>query len=108
MGDKLLPKVLDADGVPYKIDDEVWNIETGEAYRVIGLPRSDAYQSIEVENIESGFKTGYDPNRLTHREPDSLEKLRDDLDSFMRDCSINADKVDEFTGRLTALMERGA
>lgn len=39
---------------------------------------------------------------------DSLEKLRDDIDCYMRDCALDTDTIDEFERRFTALIERGA
>lgn len=42
----------------------------------------------------------------THQEVDSLEKLRDDIDCYMRDCALDTDTIDEFERRFTALIER--
>ncbi len=93
--------VLDADGVSMGEGDTVWDIKSGNKFNVQCL---DPFKVVGFGGISS---TWFRPEEFTHREPDSLEKLLDDLDAFMRDCSINADKVDEFCDRLTALMERG-
>lgn len=95
------PKALDAGGVEIAEGDTVWDIKSGNKFNVQCL---DPFKVVGFGGISS---TWFRPEEFTHRKPDSLEKLRDDLDAFMRDCSINADKVDEFCDRLTALMERG-
>lgn len=112
------PKALDADGVEIADDDVVYLLGDTRRLKVADPHAVDDCGDpvVECVVIDDGRGAGDYPDadvvackasELTHREPDSLEKLRDDLDAFMRDCSINADKVDEFCDRLTALMERG-
>lgn len=101
--------VFDAEGVRICKGDTVWHKGTGDKFTVIGLPSPGCYQSVQVEDFLSGFKTGYDPDRLTHSEPDSLEKLRDDMKAFgevAADCDSSC--CIEYADRLTALIERGA
>lgn len=104
------PKVLDADGVEIKVGDTVWHKEMGIRFLVTKLPTPDYYSSVEVKTTEHPiYTTGYDPNLLTHREPDSLEKLRDDIDMYVRNgWNISQPKAEEFANRLTAIMERDA
>lgn len=163
-------KVLDADGVEIKVGDAVWNINNGCEHEVIGLPKADCYQSVEIRNVETGSKGGIDANllthekhvfdaegvrirkgdtvwhvcgsnpwkvvsvdsrgvfvrdevlpdgeggsmfggySLTHKEPDSLEKLRDDvsrtLDKSQAVFPCGRQGLEEIRDRLTALMER--
>lgn len=92
------PKVLDADGVEIKVGDTVWHKEMGIKFLVTKLPTPI-------------YTTGYNPNLLTHREPDSLKKAVNDLGellNFPMCDDIKLDKVEEVYNRLTALVERGA
>lgn len=105
------PKVLDADGVEIKVGDVVW---------MKGVPKGVPNEPL----IVSGFKDdrvlmsfhnetslGYLPDKLTHREPDSLKKAVDDLGellNFPMCDDIKLDKVEEVYNRLTSLVERDA
>ena len=74
--------VLDADGVPIKVGDTVY--EVGENYPpfIVGrLPEPGAYRSVRVV-YPSGAFTFLDPERLTHTKlapPDSWERLEEDV-----------------------------
>ena len=49
------------------------------------------------------------PSQVTHREPDSLEKLRASIKAVSTvACGASKGEVKEWADRLTALMERGA
>lgn len=86
------PKVYDADGVEINVGDTVWC-------------RWERYPH-EVEIVKPHYVRTTDghqfphPEDLTHKEPDSLEKLRDD---------IWCDKGShlQWAARLSALIERG-
>lgn len=104
------PKVLDADGVPIEIGDTVWHVDSGEeltvdefANRGLGLVKCSD-EDLACED--------FDACKLTHREPDSLRKMRDDIAAYSADMaepgSILEDALDGWADRLTALMERGA
>lgn len=98
-----LPKILDADGVEIKVGDTVWHINgTGAPWTVedvqengIGLMDSD-----DIGDFRPPF-------RLTHKEPDSLEKLRDDISDY-RPKDVFISDLESWVRRLTALIERGA
>lgn len=90
------PKALDADGVEIKVGDTVWKID-GNA------------DSFEVKEIDGSFLALYqgqsfiswtNKSYLTHKEPDSLDKVIDDL---RNNGTIYARR---FADRLTALIER--
>ena len=51
---------------------------------------------------------GFEPSDLTSREPDSLEKLRDDMREAMASSPDAMFMDSRWVDRLTALMERGA
>ena len=100
--------VLDADGVPIKVGDTVY--EVGENYPpfiVDRLPEPGAYRSVKV-TYPSGAFTFLDPERLTHTEPeppDSWERLEEDaanLDEMPCDYSAK-----DLVRRARALAERG-
>lgn len=113
------PKVLDADGVPTKKGETVWY---APAYAT--KDNAGPWKVLEVQGCDSvligrGYLPGEDdymetvsgeaPDILTHREPDSLEKLRDDIDMYVRNgWNISQPKAEEFANRLTAIMERDA
>lgn len=64
--------VLDADGVPIRVGDTVWDVKTGKGYEVVGVNHDEMTVSVKVD----GFK--YDlPSieHLTHREPDTQERI---------------------------------
>ncbi len=96
-------KALDADGVEVKVGDTVWRITDGLEVVVTGLERVGFVD-------QKGLCLN--PKCYTHREPDSLEKLRDDIAEGLADVAIPANVWDikraEWCDRLTALMERGA
>lgn len=67
------PQVLDADGVPIVVGDTVWNVFDDQKRTVIGFRGGKAH-------VESGpgiefFEAGHE---LTHREPDSQERINED------------------------------
>lgn len=68
------PQVLDADGVPIVVGDTVWNVFDDQKRTVIGFRGGKAH-------VESGpgiefFEAGHE---LTHREPDSQERIDADV-----------------------------
>ena len=75
-------EVLDADGVPIKVGDTVWNISTGKKYEVLKLPRKGSYQSVMVRGEDGA--DGFDPDRLTQRKPDTQEDIDNDLKEAFR------------------------
>ena len=85
----------------------MWDLDTLEklyveefANRKCGL--------IQCYNEKDGYCEDHNANRLTHREPDSLEKLRDDLMAAHESWDGDPNKLVDYADRLTALIERGA
>lgn len=113
------PKVLDADGVEIHEGDTVYLLPgdhcdeyplngyvSGVAYTVRENSSKvhKAYGRICIKDERKRHFKGYPlPEQVTHREPDSLEKLRDDIASDPEGMSRNT-----ILTRLTALIERGA
>ena len=70
------PKVLDADGVPIEVGDTVWCDGGDEPLRVT-LIHTSGYRSVSLEG-KGGEHYSLDPERLTHKRPDSWERLEED------------------------------
>lgn len=115
------PKVLDAEGVSCKKGETVWYApgyitkDNKGPWKVLDIQGSDSvligrgYIPGEDDYMET--VSGEAPDILTHREPDSLEKLRDDIAEFSADGAYHG-AIDAFLqrceDRLTAIMERDA
>lgn len=69
------PEVLDADGVPIKVDDTVYGQSDGKEWQVVGFAYSSEH-SVVTTNGKS--KRELRPEWLTHRKPDTLEAIEDD------------------------------
>lgn len=87
---------LDADGVETKTNDTVWIISSG----VKGTVSFIHGKRVHI-NFDDGGDADIPLSNITHREPDSLEKMRDDL---KRKYGSNS----AWVKRLTAIMERDA
>lgn len=96
------PKVLDADSVEIKEGENVWDIVTGEQFRVQELSNEEPYAFLS--DIRGYCIPCYALNRLTHKEPDSLEKLRDDIAAW-NELKMKT-FCDEWIDRLSALIEK--
>ena len=103
------PKVLDADGVEIKVGDVVWHVsEPGEVGEVETLIPASAHVCVLWSTGAELYTPGVD---LTHREPDSLEKVQDTIDALANVYESDdrlCDDLHNISDRLTALMERGA
>lgn len=91
--------VLDANGVPIKVGDTVYLPPSSTPHKVEGID-SDGWI------IHEGGAMFPHPEHLTHKEPDSLEKLRDDIkasDVVFANCDVPM--VREWAERLSALIE---
>ena len=100
------PKALDADGVEIKVGDTVYDTSNGKALKVTEVLKSSVGV---IGELGCGSILA---EHITHREPDSLEKLRDDMAEYKTDTHFAELKTEhtfgEFIDRLTAIMERGA
>lgn len=78
------PQVLDADGVPIEVGDAVWILKDSEHAKWTVIEPYNRYDGIQTVYVESrGIKGHACPENLTHREPDSQERIdRDALKSY--------------------------
>lgn len=107
------PKVLDADGVEIKVGDTVWPINDPEMKMTVDNFQQIYGQDATVNCEFEGEFYNFNPDKLTHREPDSLEKLLDDLRDLVpfmpaAELTVNTSDLISITNRLTAIMERDA
>lgn len=95
---RLAPEVLDADGVPIKVDDTVWH-EDGSELHVIGFGDAQDGETMLVVEYAAG-PTKWGEVRclsVTHTRPDSWERLEEDAgeDPF-RYCKTVGKRLDTF------------
>ena len=95
------PKVLGADDVPIEVGDTVYCDGDDEPLRVT-LIHTSGYRSVSLEN-KSGEHYSLDPERLTHKRPDSWEKL----ENYIRFSGITAGFAAEIISRAKALAKAG-
>ena len=77
------PKVLDADGMEIKVGDTVYELETGEKYKVervfSGATDHDfPDHTIRCNKVADLITHVFKPDQLTHTRPDSWERLESD------------------------------
>ena len=94
-------KVLGADDVPIEVGDTVYCDGDDEPLRV-KLIHTSGYRSVSLEN-KSGEHYSLDPERLTHKRPDSWEKL----ENYIRFSGITAGFAAEIISRAKALAKAG-
>lgn len=96
--------IFDAEGVRICKGDTVYDVAgiNPEPMRVLSYGNA-----LVLVISKSGIEKNYEFNELTHREPDSLEKLRDDVFSLMIENEFKATAY-EIKDRFTVLIERGA
>lgn len=68
------PKVLDADGTPTEKGDTVWALDSGQAYEVVEFANRAA-GLVQCRSLETGECEDIDAKNLTHKEPDTQEKI---------------------------------
>lgn len=116
-----LQKVLDADGVEIKVGETLYRADhaynAGKEVHVYGIGHIEDAPHSEIQvfttpkcTLRSGWEI---PSNLTHREPDSLEKLRDEIQKDADELEHTPyqgtrNKLNDYADRLTAIMERDA
>lgn len=101
---------LDADGGEIKVGDTVWDLDSGEKLTVVEFANRE-HGIIQCSNEEDEYYGDHDAHRLTHREPDSLKKLRDDMNYRIIEGTYPGtahEYLCQCAKRLTAIMERDA
>lgn len=99
------PKVLDADGVEIKVGENRFSIQHGHEV-IVNQVSPDYCICSQLGNGCTLGSSGYKPSDLTHREPDSLEKLREDMQKSYDISGVIV--LGRYLDRLTAIMERDA
>lgn len=103
--------VLDADGVPIEVGDELWSVETGARYIVEKMGSNGRYECHDMLVRDANGMTFRAMGRLyTHREPDSMERLRDDILAAVDELESTPykgthDRMLMIADRLTTLIE---
>lgn len=116
-----LQKVLDADGIEIKVGETLYRADhaynAGKEVHVYGIGHIEDAPHSEIQvfttpkcTLRSGWEI---PSNLTHREPDSLEKLRDEIQKDADELEHTPyqgtrNKLNDYADRLTAIMERDA
>lgn len=99
--------VFDADNKEIKVGDTVWEIDSDQDYEVMDFANRAA-GLVQCRSLETGECEDIDADNLTHKEPDSLEKLHRDMAAFAEvgaDCTSDCCRT--FADRLAALIEKG-
>lgn len=86
--------VLAADDRPLREGEHVWHVETGTELVVKGLPKPGEYQAVVVFAPPASHLTSFDPDRLTHERPDSLDRLAEDIGAMVVAWRANRDLFD--------------
>ncbi len=101
--------VLDADGVPIKVGDTVYEVGKNYPPFIVGrLPEPCAYRSVRVV-YPSGAFTSLDPERLTHTKPeppDSWERIEEGALSFVEDNAGIPHDQDQMERDMLAILRR--
>lgn len=96
--------VFDAQGERICRGDEGWSGLTGNKLApVVGFTEDKFGMKVELED-----GCWIEPINFTHREPDSFEKLRDEIAAWCASNSLATSETRSWSDRLTALIERGA
>lgn len=102
------PKVLDADGVEINVGDTVWSLNDSTKWKVTEThptePRISLRQLDTEKEVEGGW---FLSSEYSLREPDSLEKVRDDIREYIAEAPVIDCHIRPWEQRLTALIERG-
>lgn len=98
------PKVLDADGVEIKVGDTVFENNSPIPLKVVTV-----YGDGDISAVgDGGICSKLDSSNYSHREPDSLQKILDDLTAYRENQVANNDTLIKIEFRLAAIMERDA
>lgn len=106
------PKVLDAEGVPCKKGETVWRLIDSTKWEVTDIHPTEPRISVRQLDTEKEVVGGWFlASEYSHREPDSLEKLRDDMNYSIVEGTYPGtahEYLRRCAKRLTAIMERDA
>lgn len=99
--------VLDANGVPCKKGETVWRLADSTKWEIIDIHPTEPRITVRQLDIGKDVSGGWFlASGVTHREPDSLEKLREDMQKSYDISGVMV--LGRYLDRLTAIMERDA
>lgn len=101
------PKVYDADGVEINVGENRWDIKSDIKITVSRFKKDDGGNTIVCANGDV-CELEFSPTQLTNKEPDSLEKLRDDISRFYSTDPEAMRVTSTWYQRIESLIERGA
>lgn len=103
--------VLAADGMPLRVGETVWSVDSGTRYTV--EKNTDELIPIKCRS-EMGTTVSLHPSQLTHERPDSWKRIEEDLGDEMakQQCGpispeLACKLAGEYVRRCRALAERG-
>ncbi len=106
--------VFDAEGVRICKGDTVWRTKDGLKMKVVAVGEEAFVHCCEVmtllpdDNADDPGKLHYSGKELTHREPDSLEKIEQDMRQNHEKWVSDPNEWLELADRISAIVERGA
>lgn len=103
------PKVLDADGAPIEVGDTVYGDDDPEQLVVDSFDGPGCVCVKLAKNPDSMLYT-IEPSRLTHKRPDSWERIEEDAKLAPRDYlekrGMNPEKTERIASMMTDLVRR--
>lgn len=103
------PKVLDADGAPIEVGDTVYGDDDPEQLIVDSFDGPGCVCVKLAKNPDSMLYT-IEPSRLTHKRPDSWERIEEDAKLAPRDYlekrGMNPEKTERIASMMTDLVRR--
>lgn len=108
------PKVLDADGVPCKKGETVWEISDSTKWEVTDIHPTEPRIAVRQLDTEKKVVGGWFlAKEYSHREPDSLQRIQQLASDWAHEDNLSnssaadfRDVMEEISNRLTAIMER--
>ena len=84
-GKPLRQEALDVDGVPIIVGDVVYFVDNAEAFYVLGV-ESDGDDPVHIGRKDGTSTDAWvSPGELTHKQPDSLERIENDAMKMYND-----------------------
>ena len=110
------PKILDADGVPCKKGETVWEISDSTKWEVTDIHPTEPRIAVRQLDTEKKVVGGWFlAKEYSHREPDSLQRVQQLASDWAHEDNLSnssaadfRDVMEEISNRLTAIMERDA
>ena len=79
----------DRDGVPIHVSDPVFGFRTGDALFVSGILMRAGCVCVRVNHAGKADDWYTTPDAITHKRPDSLERIADELEGWSESNRVN-------------------